>query len=82
MVTDKRQFGFEITLVVAMLSICLKTINNFVNNGLTVSLGCLDLSKAFDRCNNYGLLLKLLEVKMPFHIVNMCRIGSLKYQLK
>ena len=47
-----------------------KTINNFVNNWSTVTLDCLDLSKAFDRCNHYGLLLELLEVKCHFNMLS------------
>ena len=71
MVTDKRQFGFKKEIGYSCYSYVKKIIDNFVNEGSTVTFGCLDFAKAFDKYNHFGLLRKLLEVKMPFHIVNM-----------
>jgi len=72
LLTDKRQFGFKKGIGCShAIHIVKKTIYYFVNYGSTVTLGCLDLSKAFNKVNHFGLLLKLLKVKVHFQVVTM-----------
>jgi len=46
-------------------------VNHFVNDGSTVTLGCLDLAKAFDKCNHYGLFLKLMNANIPVNFIHL-----------
>jgi len=41
------------------LSLLCSTVQYFTNNGSTVSIASLDMSKAFDKVNHYALFLKL-----------------------
>jgi len=64
-------------------------IERYVNNGSTVNVCSLDLSKAFDRINHYALVIKLMDRKLPnellslleqwFSISVMCKMGSLLF---
>jgi len=41
------------------------TVHNVVNNGSTVNICSLDLSKAFDRVNHHALFMKLKKRNIP-----------------
>jgi len=57
--TDKRQFRFKKSTGCSNAIYVLKeTVDLFTRNDSTVNLGCLDLSKAFDKVNHSGFLLK------------------------
>jgi len=47
--------------------------NFFVSNGSTASVWAIDLSNAFDRMNHYALLIKLMDWKISYSIVNCFR---------
>ena len=42
-----------------------------MDNDSNVCVGVLDLSKAFDKLNHYGLFLKLIERDVPACIINI-----------
>ena len=46
-------------------------IEHYTENGSTVSVCSLDLSKAFDRMNQYALLVKLMEKRLPIEILDI-----------
>jgi hypothetical protein len=46
-------------------------IDYYANNGSTVNLCTLDISKAFDKVNYYILFIKLLDRNVPKHLVNI-----------
>ena len=43
-------------------------VDKFTAGGSTVDLYTIDLSKAFDKMNRYGLLIKLMNIKLPINI--------------
>ena len=46
-------------------------IESYVNNGSTVNVCTLDLSKAFDRMNHHALFIKLMERKFPKELLTI-----------
>jgi len=46
-------------------------IEHYTNNGSTVTVCSLDLSKAFDRMNHYAVFIKPMERKLPNKILSM-----------
>ena len=46
-------------------------IEHYVNNGSTVNVCSLDLSKAFDRMNHYVLFTKLMDRRLPYQLLNL-----------
>src|ERR1043165_9690393 len=70
MFSSERQFGFKkgIGCSHAIFSVR-NVINYYVKNNSTVNMCCLDISKAFDRVNHNGLLLKLIERDAPLNFV-------------
>jgi hypothetical protein len=66
------QFGFKKGLGCSDALFTLKNvINYFINNGSTITMAALDISKAFDKVSQYGLFLKLLERRVPVVFVNI-----------
>jgi len=53
------------------LSLLCSTVQYFTNNGSTVSIASLDMSKAFDKVNHYALFLKLKERNVPVCLINL-----------
>ena len=70
--SSDRQFGFKkgLSCTHAIYTVR-KVIEYFVDNGSTVNMCCLDISKAFDRVNSKGLLLKLLERRASIYFVKV-----------
>ena len=68
--TSERKFGFksQIGCTNAIFSVR-KVIEHFVNNDSTINVCCLDISKALDRVNHYGLFLKLMDRGVPINLV-------------
>ena len=56
------QFGFKKGLGCSQIIYAVKsTVNYYANLGTTVNLCALDIKKAFDKVNHYGLLIKLMD---------------------
>ena len=48
--------------------------NHYTNNGSTINLCTLDISKAFDRVSLYDLVTKLIERKVPKTVISIIMI--------
>ena len=60
------KFRFEIPNYCCSVSLLCSTVQYFTNNGSTISIASLDMSKAFDKVNHYALFLKLMERHVPY----------------
>lgn len=70
--TSDRQFGFKKQLGCRHAIFTVRSvIEQYISNGSTVNLCALDLSKAFDRMNQYALFIKLMERKFPVEILTI-----------
>jgi hypothetical protein len=64
--SSNNQFGFKKTVgCSSAIYIVRSVINHYVVNGSTVNLCALDVSKAFDKLNHCGLLIKLMQRGLP-----------------
>jgi len=70
--SSNRQFGFKASSSCshALYSVR-KTIDYFVERQSTVNICGLDLSKAFDKLNRYGLFIKLMNRGCPMVLINI-----------
>jgi len=69
-VTSDNQFGFKKQLSCSHAIYTLPcVVDAYVNSGSTVNICALDLSKAFDKMNHYGLFIKLMQKHIPTDIV-------------
>ena len=66
------QFGFKkgVSCSFAVYSVR-RIVDKFVAGGCTVNLCSIDLSKAFDKVNHYGLLLKLMKRQLPVKLLSV-----------
>jgi hypothetical protein len=72
MVTNDLQFGFKAGIGCSDALFTLKNVvNYFNNNGSTVTLTALDISKAFDKVSHFKLFTKLLKRGFPKCFVNI-----------
>ena len=70
--TSDHQFGFKKHTSSMHAIYCVRNVvESFTNNGSTVNVCALDLSKAFDRMNHYALLIKLIERKLPNKLLSI-----------
>src|SRR5882757_654649 len=68
--TSPRQFGFKkSTGCNHATHLLIENIDYFTRNGSTVSIGMLDLSKAFDKLSHFGLFISLLDRNVPRSII-------------
>ena len=68
------QFGFKKGYGCRDVLYTLKNVvNHYIENGSTVNLCTLDITKAFDRVNIYGLLSKLIDRKVPKCIISIIK---------
>ena len=73
--TSDHQFGFKKNLGCRHAIYCVRNvIESFVNNGSTVNICALDLSKAFDRMNHYALFLKLMDRNVPINLLSIFEV--------
>ncbi len=64
--TSDNQFGFKKHLGCSHAIYSVRqSVENFTRGGSTVNLCTLDLSKAFDKLNHFGLFVKLMNVSVP-----------------
>ena len=70
--TSDLQFGFKKQLGCANAIYALSSvIEYFTKNGSTINACFLDVSKAFDKVNHYGLYLKLIKRGIPLMLLNV-----------
>ena len=70
--TSDNQFGFKKLVGCPQAIYCArKIVENYVSYGSTVNLCALDISKAFDKMNHYGLFLKLMSRHLPVNILSL-----------
>jgi len=70
--TSPNQFGFKKNLSCghAIYSVR-KVVDHYVSAGSTVNVCLLDLSKAFDKVNRYGLYTKLMNRSVPLQVLSV-----------
>ena len=70
--TSEHQFGFKKQLSCCHVVYSVRNvIDSYIENGSTVNICALDLSKAFDRMNHFALFIKLMERNFPAEILNI-----------
>jgi len=70
--TQNNQFGFKKGLGCnhAIYTVR-RVVENFVNEGYSVNLCSIDLSKAFDKVNHYALFMKLMKRNLPVALLDL-----------
>ena len=69
--TEDNQFGFKKGLgCTHAIYTVQNTVNSFIKGGSTVNICSLDLSKAFDKTNHSGLLIKLMNRFIPVDLLD------------
>ena len=70
--TSDYQFGFKKNLSCSHVIYCVRNVvDRYVNNGSTVNICTVDLSKAFDRMNHFVLFIKLMDRRLPLQLLNI-----------
>jgi hypothetical protein len=70
LVSSDNQFGFKKKLGCSDAIFSLRsTVDYFVNNNSTVNICSLDVAKAFDRTNHFGLFIKLMKKYVPVNLI-------------
>lgn len=70
--TNDNQFGFKKSVGCSQAIFCTRSIvSKYVDSGSTVNLCAIDISKAFDKMNHHGLLLKLMNRKLPLSLLSL-----------
>jgi len=71
-VTSDNQFGFKKQLSCSHAIYTLRcVVDAYDNSGSTVNTRALDLSKAFDKMNHYGLFIKLMQKRTPNNLLSI-----------
>jgi len=66
------QFGFKKGVGCShAIYTCRNIVDRFVQNGSTVNICAIDLSKAFDKVNHHALFIKLMEKHVPVIILDL-----------
>ena len=67
-----RQFGFRKNRgCLDAIHMVQKTIRYFNKRGSTINIGVIDLRKAFDKINHFGILLMMQKQGIPVEIINV-----------
>ena len=68
--SDSLQFGFKKQSSCSHTLFTVRTtVEHYVKNGCTVSICALDLSKAFDKVDHFGLLQLLMKRHLPKNLI-------------
>jgi len=72
LVTSDNQFGFKKNSSCAHAIYSMRcVVDYYVEFGSTVNLCALDISKAFDKMNHYGLFIKLMKKHVPINLLRV-----------
>ena len=76
LLSSDNQFGFKkkFSCTDAIYTL-LSVVDYYVNNGSTVNICALDISKAFDKMNHHGLFLKLMQKQIPLKLLCILKNG-------
>ena len=70
--TSELQFGFKANSGCRdAMSVLCNAVEHYTRDGSTVNIACLDMSKAFDRVNLYGLSIKLMKLHVPKSFISI-----------
>ena len=71
-ISSCNQFGFKKNVSCSHAIYTVKNIvNYFVSHGSTVNLCAVDISKAFDYMNHFGLFIKLMDRHLPLNLLRL-----------
>ena len=74
-ITDDNQFGFKKNIGCShAVYTARKVIDYYIKGGSTANLCAIDLSKAFDKINHYGLLTSLLKRNLPVNLLDILEL--------
>ena len=72
--SSKQQFGFKRNVGCSQpVFLVRQTVEYFIKNDSTVNICTMDLSKAFDKVNIYGLFVKLIDRNVPACLVKLLK---------
>ena len=72
LVTSDNQFGFKKSVGCSHAVFTLRNVvSYYVSCNSTVNICALDLSKAFDKMNHYGLFIKLMDRQIPVQLLQL-----------
>ena len=70
--SSNNQFAFKANIGCSNAIYVLRNVIDFyIDNDTTVNLGCLDISKAFDKLNHCVLFKKLMKRKIPSNVTEL-----------
>jgi len=69
LLSSDNQFGFKKKSSCTHAVYTLRSVDYYVNNGSTVNICALDISKAFDKMNHHGLFLQLMQKQIPLNLL-------------
>ena len=71
-ITSDNQFGFKkLSGCSYAIQTVWQSVEHFTKSGTTVNLCALDLSKAFDKVNHFGLYIKLMNRAIPIMLLKV-----------
>ena len=69
-ISSDNQFGFKKKSSCSHAIYSLRrVVDSYVNNGSTVNICALDLTKAFDKMNHHGLFIRLMQRHLPLNVL-------------
>ena len=72
LITSDNQFGFKKNSSCSHAIYSMRcVVDYYVKFGSTVNLCAIDISKAFDKMNHYGLFIKLMQKLVPINLLRV-----------